>query len=105
MKAIFGERMTDGTFKGEKRYLFITLISFSFSYIVDVSRNVILFMIVRKEAGNDSHEMADFFCKNNFTLSMFNILSWVLVELSPYLVLFCLNLSNFRQMGRQQKYI
>ena len=50
MKSIFKEKMTDDTFKKEKRYLFITLVSFSISYLVDVIRNSILwFMLANYE--------------------------------------------------------
>lgn len=46
MKAIFGKKMVDEKFKHEKRYLFITLVSFSISYLIDVLRNMVIFFML-----------------------------------------------------------
>ena len=106
MHKCFGMRMRDGTFKKEKRYLFITLIAFSTSYLVDVIRNAVIYTLLRREtmyasSGDYDHtKVYSFFCKNNFNMSLFNIGTYVVTELMPYLILFSLNLSNFRQMGR-----
>jgi len=50
MKVIFGDRMNDDTFKREKLYLFLTLIFFSISYLIDVARNAITYVIIKSHA-------------------------------------------------------
>ena len=42
--------MKDDTFKKEKRYLFITLIAFSTSYLVDVTRNAVTYTLLHIES-------------------------------------------------------
>lgn len=49
--------------------------------------------------------MRSFFCQSNFMMSLFNIATWLLTELIPYTIIFCLNLSNFRQMSKQDDYV
>lgn len=103
MKKIFKERMNDDTFKKEKRYLFITLVSFSISYLIDVIRNAVLWEMLNEI--KDSNRTFLFICENNCTMSLYNIAIWAVTELTPYMIIFWLNLANFRQMGRQDEYV
>ena len=107
MNQCFGERMKDGTFKKEKRYLFTTLISFSISYLVDVSRNGAIFAILLNTNNTDTTKKLKaqiFFCENNLNMSAFNAITFIIVELTPYMIIFCLNHSNFRKAGKKDKY-
>ena len=84
--------MKDDTFKKEKRYLLITLVLFSISYLIDVVRNAVIYSLLKLEASNSEIKVYEFFCSSNFTMSIFNMATYVITELIPYLVLFCLNL-------------
>ena len=101
--------MSDDTFKKEKRYLFITLVSFSFSYLVDVSRNAIVYSLISNSKHNLEetihNDLHDYICKNNFRLSIGNFITWSVTELTPYLIIFCLNLGNFRRQKFVDDYI
>ena len=105
MKQCFGDRMKDGTFRREKRYLFITLISFSISYLIDVTRNATIYAMMRlnsfSDTDQDQTKVQTFFCESNFMMSIFNVSTFLIVELTPYLIIFSLNFANFRKIGLQ----
>ena len=99
MKSIFGEKMADLNFKKEKQFLMVTLISFSGSYMVEVIRNTLNFLIL-DENDNGFEAVNTLLCKSNFTMSMYNIITWTITELIPYIIIFSLNFGNFLQMDQ-----
>ena len=96
--------MAEISFQHEKRFLFATLVAFSISYMIEVTKNSVMFWALDK---NDNHDDAkdNWICKSNFNMSLYNIVSWTFTELIPYIVIFSLNYGNFSQMDRQDEYM
>ena len=88
-------------FAGEKGFLICTLTFFSLSYLIMVLRNVISFEILSLKSPQD--KMEQWLCETNLRLLLFNIECSFLTELLPYMIIFCLNFRNFRQMERNQQ--
>ena len=96
--------MADQNFKKEKRFLFVTLISFSVSYMIEVARNTVLFIALDEHNGHfDAVNLI--FCNSNFAMSINNICTWAVTELIPYVIIFSLNFGNFSQIDRQDEYM
>lgn len=88
-------------FKRERCFLISTLVFFTISYFMMVVRNILLF---RMMTGVDSDDIVgSYLCKENFRLALFNVLCDIVTELIPYTIIFCLNLSNFREIERRER--
>ena len=94
-------------FRSEKRFLIATLIFFSLSYLTSLVRNGIIYTILRtsnNDKDNDNR-LYNFFCVDTLRLTIFNIGTFTLTELIPYLIIFCLNYHNFREMPKAEDYM
>ena len=99
---LFGVDEAERKFKKEKRFLLVTLIMFSISYILTLARNAIVFQLTTTQGVG---KLGDFFCTSNFRQSMVNIITFLITEWLPYLVIFILNYKNFNTMDEQDKFM
>ena len=86
---------TGEQFTQEKYFLISTLVLFSTSYLTSVVRNLILYDgFVDQKTDHESN------CKSSIFYATYSFCSYILTEFIPYIVIFALNFSNFRQIDK-----
>ena len=79
-------------FRSERRFLKCTLVLFTLSYFVVVVRSFLFYyMIVNPEIN-----AKEWVCKNNDKVNLFNVASWLVIDVLPLGTIFCLHWRNFR---------
>ena len=101
MNSLFGKNR----FMKEKSFLICTLVFFSISYLMSVGKNVLVYMAYKNTQDNATQRINQWFCHSNFRLSVFNVTLFMITEWLPYIIIFALNLRNFRQIDLQERSI
>ena len=101
MNSLFGKNR----FMKEKSFLICTLVFFSISYLMSVGKNVLLYMAYKNTLDTATQRINQWFCHSNFRLSVFNVTLFMITEWLPYIIIFALNLRNFRQIDLQERSI
>ena len=79
-------------FRNERRFLKCTLIVFTISYFVVVVRSFLFFYMIT----NSEIDAQKWVCKRNFEVNLFNVLSYIIIDLIPLGTIFYLHWKNFR---------
>lgn len=99
MKKLFSAHMLEKNFKHEMRFLIWTLVLFSISYLATVLKNIAILWLLENyhdDEGERHQWLSKVFCTSNFNIVMFNIGTYIVTELIPYIVIFLLNYHNYR---------
>ena len=80
-------------FTRERRFLKCTLVVFTLSYFVVVVRSFFIYALITSSEG----QVKKWICKHNFEVNLFNVTSYVFIDILPISTIFYLHWKNFRE--------
>ncbi len=89
---MFGDDYAEKNFKNERRFLMVTMIFFSLSYLFISAKSIVGYIIFYQINENWS---LDHICGHNFHVVVFNCLSVIFVDILPLTAIFYLHYVNF----------
>ena len=98
MRKMFGEDYAEKNFKNERRFLMVTMIFFSLSYLFISAKSIAGYIIFYQI---DENWSLDHICGHNFQVVVFNSLSVFFVDILPLTAIFCLHFSNFLKEAKK----